>query len=65
MTPNDIKLYKMKMKGAMLELIALEKKNKVLLKGNFAPIAKRHGLKVAELKGMWGAYQIKLEQENK
>lgn len=37
------------MLNALHELIALEKKNGVLLNGNVAPIAKRHGVRVREL----------------
>lgn len=47
------------MMSAMRELVALEKKNGVLLNGNFAPIAKRNGVKVRELHKVYDEWKEK------
>lgn len=49
----------MRMKNALHDVIALEKKNGVLLNGNFAPIAKRYGVKVRELRMVYDEWKQK------
>lgn len=45
------------MRWALQDLIRLEKKQGGLLNGNFAPIAKRHNLKVKELRRVYDTWK--------